>query len=71
MRPRLRSSLSITASQASMHWAQPMHSICRPLRMSMPVGHTVTHAPQSTQSPAVSRTGSFFFLARGSPRPPS
>ena len=27
---------SITASQASMHWVQAMHSICRPSRMSMP-----------------------------------
>ena len=29
-----------------------MHSYCRPLRMSMPVGQTVTHWPQSTQSPS-------------------
>ena len=34
-----------------MHAAQPMHSYCRPLRMSMPVGHTCTQMPQSTQSP--------------------
>ena len=39
------------SSQASMQAAQPMHSYCRPLRMSMPVGHTCTHSVQSMQSP--------------------
>ena len=41
----------MTSSQASMHAAQAMHSYCRPLRMSMPVGHTCTHSVQSMQSP--------------------
>ncbi len=43
--------LSMISSQASMQVAQPMHSICRPLRMSMPVGQTWTQRRQSTQSP--------------------
>ena len=34
-----------------MQAAQPMHSFCRPLRMSMPVGQTCTHSVQSMQSP--------------------
>jgi hypothetical protein len=35
-------------------------------RMSMPVGHVVTHAPQAMQSPAPA--GLTFPFARGSPR---
>ena len=35
----------------ALHAAQVMHSYCRPLRMSMPVGQTCTHMPQSMQSP--------------------
>ena len=34
-----------------MQLAQPMHSSCVPLRMSMPVGQTCTQRMQSTQSP--------------------
>src|SRR3546814_3350225 len=30
---------------------QAMHSYCRPLRISMPVGHTCTQIVQSMQSP--------------------
>ena len=33
---------------------QAMHSYCRPLRMSMPVGQTCTHRVQSMQSPSSS-----------------
>jgi hypothetical protein len=44
------------ASHASMHCVQPMHSIWSPLRMSIPVGHVLTHAPQSTQSPTFAAT---------------
>ena len=33
---------------------QAMHSYCRPLRMSMPVGQTCTHSVQSMQSPSCS-----------------
>ena len=39
MRPVGRPSLRITSSQASTHCAVPMHSTCRPRRMSTPVGH--------------------------------
>ena len=39
-----------------MQAAQAMHSICRPSRMSIPVGHTLTQAPQSTQSSARERS---------------
>ena len=67
MRPRGFPTLSMIASQASMHWVQWMHSICSPSRMSMPVGQVRTQAPQSMQSPApVGR--SFTWCARGSPR---
>ena len=61
---------SITWSQASTQAAQPMHSYCRPLRMSMPVGHTSTHMLQDTQAPRPSAFGSAFFerAPRGSPR---
>ena len=52
------------SSQASMHAVQARHSICTPLRMSMPVGHTTTQRLQSTQSPAPAVP----FLPRGSPR---
>ena len=34
---------SIIWSQASIHAVQPTHSICVPLRTSIPVGHTFTH----------------------------
>ena len=34
-----------------MQSAQVMHSICWPLRMSMPIGQTLTQAMQSMQSP--------------------
>ena len=33
---------------------QAMHSYCRPLRMSMPVGQTCTQIVQSMQSPSSS-----------------
>ena len=46
-----------------MQCVQAMHSNWRPLRMSMPVGQTATHSPQSTQSPVVLPS-----LPRGSPR---
>ena len=45
------SSCPSRSSQTSMQAAQPMHSYCRPLRMSMPVGQTCTHSVQSMQSP--------------------
>ena len=53
-----------------MHAAQPMHSYCRPWRMSMPVGQTCTQMLQSTQSPRPMAFGSAFLLRepRGSPR---
>ena len=55
-----------------MQAAQLMHSYCRPLRMSMPVGQTCTHRPQSMQSPTPALRASPFlrsaFLPRGSPR---
>ena len=53
-----------------MHAAQPMHSYCRPLRMSMPVGQTCTQMPQSTQWPSPAALMSTFLLRepRGSPR---
>ena len=38
--------------------AQPTHSICVPLRMSIPVGQTWTQMPQSTQSPRPRARGS-------------
>ena len=57
MRPGGRPILSITASQASMHWVQWMHSICSPWRMSMPVGQVTTQAPQSMQSPKAPAPG--------------
>ncbi len=62
--------LSITWSQPSMHAAQPMHSYCSPLRMSMPVGHTCTQTPQSTHAPSPSALRSALRLRgpRGSPR---
>ena len=47
-----------------MHAAQAMHSICRPLRMSMPVGHTCTHSVQSMQSPEPLRARIGAALAR-------
>ena len=47
------STRSMIASQASMHWVQATHSICRPLRMSIPVGQVMTQALQSMQSPYV------------------
>ena len=51
-----------------MHWVQLTHSICKPSRMSMPVGQVVTQAPQSMQSPR-SAIGPFLrILPRGSPR---
>ena len=75
MSPRGRSTASMIESQASMHWVQATHSICSPSRMSMPVGHVRTHAPQSMQSPsgglspACSWAMAFLpRLARGSPR---
>ena len=60
----------MTWSQTSMQAAQPMHSYCRPLRMSMPVGQTWTQRPQSTQSPSPAALASTPFLRapRGSPR---
>ena len=67
MSPRGLPTLSMIASQASMHCVQWMHSICRPSRMSMPVGQVSTQAPQSMQSPA-SAGRSFTFVPRGSPR---
>ena len=48
------------SSQASAHCVQWMHSICRPSRMSMPVGQVSTHAPQSMQSPAPCRLRTSF-----------
>jgi len=45
---------SMTPSQASTHAPQAMHSYCRPLRMSMPVGQTCTQIVQSMQSPNAS-----------------
>ena len=50
--PAARPSRAITSSQASMQAAHPMHSSCRPWRMSIPVGQTLTHRSQLTQSPA-------------------
>jgi hypothetical protein len=67
MSPRGLPTLSMIASQASMHCVQCTHSICSPLRMSMPVGQVVTQALQSMQSPMVSGRGSVP-LPRGSPR---
>ena len=67
MRPGLRPILTMISSQASMHCVQWMHSICRPSRMSMPVGQVRTHMPQSMQSPAPSGRGRVPFM-RGSPR---
>ena len=68
--------MSITSSQTSTHEAQPMHSYCRPLRMSMPVGQTCTHSPQSTHSPLPSPASRSCAIERGreprgSPRPVS
>ena len=40
--PARAASLSITVLQASIQLAQPMHSICRPWRISIPVGQTCT-----------------------------
>jgi len=45
-----------------MHAAQPMHSYCSPLRMSMPVGHTCTQMLQSMQSPRPAAFASTFLL---------
>ena len=45
------------ASQASIHWAQLIHSICSPSRISIPIGQAVTQAPQSMQSPQTSAEG--------------
>ena len=44
--------------------------VLMPLRMSMPVGQTATHRPQSTQSPSPAALASTPFLRapRGSPR---
>ena len=47
-----------------MHAAQPMHSYCRPLRMSMPVGQTCTQMLQSMQSPGRATRGSRLARAR-------
>ena len=51
------------------HWMQPS---CGPLRMSTPVGQTLTHWWQSMQSPAGSpargRAAASFSDMRGSPR---
>ena len=55
--PGLRPIRAITSSQASMQAAQPMHSSCRPWRMSIPVGQTLTHRSQSTQSPTPAMSG--------------
>jgi hypothetical protein len=41
----------MTSSQASMQAPHAMHSYCRPLRMSMPVGQTFTEMVQSMLSP--------------------
>ena len=70
MRPRGLPILSITASQASMHSAQLMHSSWLPSRMSMPIGQTATQALQSTQSPTLRPCASAFLRPdwRGSPR---
>ena len=40
-----------------MQAVQFTHSSWMPLRMSMPVGQTVTHWPQSTQSPLLRGAG--------------
>ena len=48
-----------------MHSPQLMHSSWMPSRISIPVGQAVTHAPQSTQSPA---GGSPFMALAADPR---
>ncbi len=48
---------------------QAMHSYCRPLRMSMPVGQTCTQIVQSMQSPS-SSWANFGSGAGFSPAPP-
>ena len=53
MSPVGRPHRGITSSQASMQAVQLTHSSWMPLRMSMPVGQTVTQRWQSTQSPVV------------------
>ena len=63
IRPRGRPTLSIVWLQASMHRPQPMHSICWPSRMSIPVGQTATHRLQSTQSPRPSQLVARLVLA--------
>ncbi|MNL48755.1 hypothetical protein D3C87_1716340 [compost metagenome] len=67
MRPCSKPTLPITWSQASTQRMHEMHSYWRPLRMSMPVGHTSTHRLQLTQSPAV-RSSFLRKNCRGSPR---
>jgi hypothetical protein len=47
-----------------MQAAQPMHSFCSPLRMSMPVGQTCTHRVQSMQSPSPCALGVGLLRAR-------
>ncbi len=58
----------ITSSQASMHCAVPMHSGCSPRLMSVPVGHALTQARQSMQSPARTACLRSFSFTFGSPR---
>ena len=59
---------SMTTSQASMHWAVPMHSGWRPRRMSVPVGQAFTQLRQAMQSPAGTPPTRSFTFTFGSPR---
>ena len=62
-------SLTCTSRQARTQAPQAMHSYCRPLRMSMPVGQTCTQMVQSMQSP--SSSGANFGSGATSARSPS
>ena len=59
---------AITSSQASAQAVHATHSSWMPLRMSMPVGHTVTHCPQSMQSPFAASCAPRTILPRGTAR---